>query len=235
MGLRRGVAFFPPRDRRSIPLIAIQPPISTIHCNCLYSLANSVVCSYMLSSSNPQISSSIHLTPVFSLASSTSFTTSASFTSSTSLFCFTQTLPTFSTPSKHRTHSNACNSIPFIRLLHTSRHTGGGGYPLDRKPLSRSPTSSRSNSQPAIPISALSLFSFFSLFAAKCTKLTPLFSYLSALFQKECLPKPFAIKLFRTLCKTPGVWGHIFQTKRIGVSLLLSGRPFSAPPGGLFP
>ena len=48
----------------------------------------------------------------------------------------------------------------------------------------------------ALPISAPSLFS---LFATKRTKLTPLFSYPSALFKKECLPKPFAIKLFRTL------------------------------------
>jgi hypothetical protein len=51
----------------------------------------------------------------------------------------------------------------------------------------------------ALPISALSLFSLFSLFAPKCTKLTPLFSYSSTLFKKECLPKPFAIKLFHTL------------------------------------
>ena len=48
----------------------------------------------------------------------------------------------------------------------------------------------------ALPISAPSLFS---LFATKRTKLTPLFSYSSALFKKECLPKPFPINLFRTL------------------------------------
>jgi hypothetical protein len=48
----------------------------------------------------------------------------------------------------------------------------------------------------ALPIPAPSLFS---LFAAKRTKLTPLFSYSSTLFKKECLPKPFAIKRFRTL------------------------------------
>ena len=48
----------------------------------------------------------------------------------------------------------------------------------------------------AHPISAPSLFS---LFAAKRTKLTPLFSYPSALSKKECLPKLFAINLFRTL------------------------------------
>jgi len=51
----------------------------------------------------------------------------------------------------------------------------------------------------ALPISAPSLLSLFSLFATKRTKLTPLFSYSSPLFKKECLPKPFAINLFRTL------------------------------------
>jgi hypothetical protein len=54
---------------------------------------------------------------------------------------------------------------------------------------------------PAPPISAPSLFS---LFAAKRTKLTPLFSYSSALLKKECLPKPFAINLFRTLSQNTG-------------------------------
>ena len=52
------------------------------------------------------------------------------------------------------------------------------------------------HSRPAHPISAPSLFS---LFATKRAKLTPLFSHSSALFKKECLLKPFAIKLFRTL------------------------------------
>lgn len=37
----------------------------------------------------------------------------------------TQTLPTFSTSSKHPTHSNARNSIPFTRLLHNSLYTRG--------------------------------------------------------------------------------------------------------------
>jgi hypothetical protein len=165
----------------------------------------------MLSSPNPQISSSIHATalPRTSSTSSTSFT---SFTSFTSPFCFTQSLPTFSTPSKHRAHTNARlfrahaargNSIPFMRLLHTSLDTPGGGYLLARKPSCNFTCGSRSNSRPltlslegAIPISALSLFS---LFATKSTNLTPLFSCSSPLFKKECLPKPFAIKLFRTL------------------------------------
>ncbi len=38
----------------------------------------------------------------------------------------TQTLPSFSTPSKHPTHSNARNSISFTRLLRSSLYTGGG-------------------------------------------------------------------------------------------------------------
>jgi hypothetical protein len=58
------------------------------------------------------------------------------------------------------------------------------------------------HSRPALSISAPSLFS---LFATKRTKLTPLFSYSSPLFKKECLPKPFAIKLFRTLSQN--TWG----------------------------
>jgi len=56
------------------------------------------------------------------------------------------------------------------------------------------------SSEGALPISVPSLFS---LFAAKRTKLTPLFSYPSALFKKECLPKPFAINLFRALSQNP--------------------------------
>ena len=42
----------PRPPRRSIPLIAVQPSISTIHCNYLYSLANSVLPSPMLAA-NP--------------------------------------------------------------------------------------------------------------------------------------------------------------------------------------
>src|ERR1700730_12675554 len=178
--------------------MAVQPPISTIHCICLYSLANSGIHSFMLSSPNPQISSSI-LT-AFSLTSSFSFTSSTSFTSQ---FCFTQTIPTFSTPSKHHAHTNTYNSIPFMRLLHTSRHHRGGGYVLSFKSSFHCTSSFQSNSRLALPISAPSLFSFF---AAKCTKLTPLFSNSSALFKKECLPKPFSIKAFRTLSQnTRGV------------------------------
>jgi hypothetical protein len=75
----------------------------------------------MLSSPNPQISSSIHPTAL-SLASF-SFTSFTSFTSLSSPFRFTQTLPTFSTPSKHHTRTNARNSFPFMRLLHSSLFT----------------------------------------------------------------------------------------------------------------
>jgi hypothetical protein len=95
----------------------------------------------MLSSPNPQISSSLHLTAL-SRSSSISFT---SFTSSS----VAQSLPIFPTPSKHRAYISACNSIPFMRLLHTSRHTGGGGLLPVRKPFLYSPASSRSNSRPA--------------------------------------------------------------------------------------
>ena len=64
----------------------------------------------------------------------------------------------------------------------------------------------------AAPISASSLF------AAKRTKLTPLFSYSSALFKKECLPKPFAINLFRTLLQNTRGGGHILQAKSLSRS-----------------
>jgi hypothetical protein len=157
----------------------------------------------MLSSPNPQISSPIHPT-ARSLTSSISFTSFASFTP---LFCFTQTLPTFSTPSKHRTHSNARNPFTFMGLLRTSRHTGGGVCLLAPMTSIHSRSSSRFNSRPALPNSAPSLSS---LFAAKCTKLTPLFSCPSALFKKECLPKPFAINLFRTLSQNTRGGGLLF-------------------------
>jgi len=42
----------------------------------------------------------------------------------------TQTLPLFSTASKHRTHRNACNSNFFMGLLHSSLYTRGGGICL---------------------------------------------------------------------------------------------------------
>ncbi len=60
----------------------------------------------------------------------------------------------------------------------------------------------RPHSLSALPISAPSLFS---LFPTKRTKLTTLFSYSSALFEKEYLPKPFPIKRFRTLLQNRGV------------------------------
>jgi hypothetical protein len=41
----------------------------------------------------------------------------------------TQTLPTFSTSSRHPAHNNACNSIPFLRLFHSFLHTPGP-FPL---------------------------------------------------------------------------------------------------------
>jgi hypothetical protein len=40
-----------------------------------------------------------------------------------------QILPSFSTSSTHPAHSNACNSIPFLRLFHSFLHTGGP-FPL---------------------------------------------------------------------------------------------------------
>jgi hypothetical protein len=45
----------------------------------------------------------------------------------TPVFCATQTLPLFSTASKHPTRSNTRNSILVIRLLHCSLYTRGGG------------------------------------------------------------------------------------------------------------
>lgn len=49
------------------------------------------------------------------------------------------------------------------------------------------------------------LFSLFSLFSKNDEKLSPSFSNHSALLKKECLPKPFAIRLFPALLQnTPG-------------------------------
>jgi hypothetical protein len=72
----------------------------------------------MLSSPNPPISST--LATALSLTSFTSFTSFIPFTSSSYL---AQSLPIFSTPSKHRTHTNSRNSTPFMRLLHSSLFT----------------------------------------------------------------------------------------------------------------
>ena len=62
--------------------------------------------------------------------------------------------------------------------------------------------------RPTVPIAAGSLFS---LFSAKRKKLTPLFSNSSILSKKECLPKPFAIKAFRTLLQNTRVPPPPFQ------------------------
>jgi hypothetical protein len=48
--------------------------------------------------------------------------------SSLALSALPQLLPTFSTDSDLRTHSNACNPIRFMRLLHGSLDTSGWGY-----------------------------------------------------------------------------------------------------------
>jgi hypothetical protein len=80
-----------------------------------------------------------------------SFTSSPSFTSSTSISPLAQTLPTFSTPSKQQAHSNSCNSIPLMRLLHTSLDTPGVGcQPLTNHPFPH-PSSFRSHVPTAAP------------------------------------------------------------------------------------
>jgi hypothetical protein len=100
----------------------------------------------MLSSPNPQTFSSIHPTPAFSLASSTSFNSFTSFTSSS----FAQTLPLFSTPSKPRTHSDARSSIPLRRLLHGSLDTRGVESHSSPRATRRSPLTTA----PLIPFPA---------------------------------------------------------------------------------
>ena len=82
------------------------------------------------------------------------------------------------------------------------------------------------HSRPSLPISAPSLFSFF---ATKRTKLTPPFSCSSALFKKECLPKPFAISLFRTLSQnTRGV--HLSNQRFFRSRSSLQALPHAAIP-----
>jgi hypothetical protein len=75
-----------------------------------------------------------------------SSTSSLSFASFTSISSSTQTIPTFSTPSKHPPHSNSRNSIPLMRLLHTSLDTPGVGCQPKAKPLFRSSLRFRVNS-----------------------------------------------------------------------------------------
>ena len=95
----------------------------------LYLLANLMLNSFMFSSLNAQISSSIRPIPALSRTSSISFT---SFTSS----FFAQTLPIFSTPTSHRTHSNARKPFPLMGVLHKSLDTPGGTPPPDTQVLS---------------------------------------------------------------------------------------------------
>jgi hypothetical protein len=91
-------------------------------------------------------------TSSISYTSFTSFTSTASFTSFTSRFRFTQTLPTFSTPSKHRAHSNARKSIPFMRLLHDSLDTRGPGCQLHATRFFRSTFLPRLNLPYSVPL-----------------------------------------------------------------------------------
>jgi hypothetical protein len=91
-------------------------------------------------------------TSSISYTSFTSFTSTASFTSFTSRFRFTQTLPTFSTPSKHRAHSNARKSIPFMRLLHDSLDTRGPGCQLHATRFFRSTFLPRLNLPHSVPL-----------------------------------------------------------------------------------
>lgn len=74
----------------------------------------------MFAPHKPSISSRNRLAPFFSFIS---------FASLSPRSCFAQTLPTFSTPSTHLTRRNSRNSFPFMRILHTSPHTPGGGTP----------------------------------------------------------------------------------------------------------
>jgi hypothetical protein len=183
--------------------IAIQPPISTIHCKCLYSLANFVVHSFMLSSPNPQISSSQRPTPALSRTSSISFTCITSFTSSS----VAQSLPTFSTPSKHRPHSNARNSIPFMRLLHTSRHHGGGGYLLALKALIQPTSSFRSKSRPA---TRLTPFLATLTDSPQLAENSPTLSPFPATLTQHVNHNPFVCHSYR---KHPGVGGYPLSAK----------------------
>ncbi len=62
----RVLTFSSSRPRRSIPKMTVQPPISTIHCNSLYSLANLVLPSPMFSPSSRPLTA---LSPDFSYRS----------------------------------------------------------------------------------------------------------------------------------------------------------------------
>ena len=95
----------------------------------------------MFSSQNPFSSSFSRHVSHFSFASFASFT----LTPSTSHSNITQSLPTFSTLSKHRAHSNARNSNPFIRLFHDSLDTPGAGCQPLADHLFPHPCSFRSN------------------------------------------------------------------------------------------
>ena len=109
--------------RRSISLIAVQPRIPPIHRNCLYSLANFMLNFPMFSSLNPLTSPRSPAAPSLSRTSSVSY---LSFTSCS------QSLPTFSTASKHPARRNVDNSIPLMPLLHNSLDTRGGPQPAPR-------------------------------------------------------------------------------------------------------
>jgi hypothetical protein len=157
----------------------------------------------MLPSPNPQISSSSQLAAI----SLTSFISFTSFTSFTSRFCFTQTLPTFSTPSKHRAHSKTRNSIPFMCLLHTSLDTPGGGYLLARKPFYHSTFSSRSHSRPAARLTPfLATLTDSSQLAENAATLSPF----PATLTRHVNHNPLVCHSYK---KHPGVGGYPLSAK----------------------
>jgi hypothetical protein len=79
-------------------------------------------------------------------------TPSYSFTSSSATSSVPQSFPTFSTASKHPTHSNACNSIRFMHLLHSSLDTRGWGSHYQAKHFSPSPFCFQLNPLPTLPL-----------------------------------------------------------------------------------
>jgi hypothetical protein len=176
----------------SIPPTAVQSSFSTISCECLYSRYSRATVSHVLfikpADPLPQRPRTFFFLCLFCLNSDSRPNPSH-----------------FSTPSKHRTHSNARSSTRFTRLLHFSRRTRAGGRQYQAKHFFRSPFRFQLSPPPTLPIAPFVATFADSLPLAE-TNMT--LSPFAATLTRHFGPNSFVCHLQ----KTPTGGGHPFQT-----------------------
>jgi hypothetical protein len=134
---------------------------------------------------------------------------SSTFLTSASLITFAQSLPTFSTASKHSTCGIACNMIRFMCLLHSSHHTPGGGAQSQAVPLFRSRLCLQFKLPRAAPLTAFGAILADSLqLAENPVTLSPFPANLTT----RVNPNPFVCHSYKNTGVGGAVGGPPFQT-----------------------